>query len=133
MKILIVEDDPTSGRILHKMLQNQAICEVAVNGEEAIERFETAHQNQAPFDLILLDMILPEMKGPEVLHEIRNWETDYQIPKARQVKIIMSTGLEEVENGTGAWENLYDGCVYKPYQRETVIGKIRELGFDIDY
>ncbi|RIL95343.1 DNA-binding response regulator, partial [Staphylococcus equorum] len=82
--ILIVEDDEKIARVLQLELEfAEYEVSIAYTGKEALQQFED-HQ----FDLILLDVMLPELNGLEVLRRIRKKDT--------QVKVIMLTARDAV-------------------------------------
>jgi signal transduction histidine kinase len=67
MRVLLAEDNPTNQFVVHQMLKGFAIdVDVAGNGREAVERACASH-----YDLIYMDMRMPEMDGPEAAREIR--------------------------------------------------------------
>jgi DNA-binding response OmpR family regulator len=93
MKILLVEDDPFLIDIYSTKFQEEGFSvEVAKNGEEF---FSTIGKGEAP-DLVLLDIVLPEMDGWEILRKLnRDDLTD-------GIKIVILSNLgqrEEVEKG----------------------------------
>ena len=60
MKILIVDDDFTSRKILLKYLAEYGQCDVAVDGEEAVEVFKLALNEWEAYDLVCLDIMMPK-------------------------------------------------------------------------
>ena len=71
MKALIVEDDFTSRLLLQGLLQPFGVCHVCINGKEAVEAFKIALDQKEPYDLVCLDIMMPEMDGQTALKEIR--------------------------------------------------------------
>ncbi len=68
MRILLVEDDPTTSKSIESMLQNANFNVYVTNmGEEGIDLAKLYD-----YDLILLDLNLPDMHGHEVLRQLRN-------------------------------------------------------------
>ena len=74
MKTLIVEDDFTSRLLLQELLKGYGPAHVAVNGKEAVEAARMAMDAGEPYDLICLDIMMPEMDGHGALKEIRAQE-----------------------------------------------------------
>ncbi len=71
-RVLIVDDNETNRRIFHKLLDTWGCCpELACSGQEALERLRDAQAQNKNFDLILLDVQMPEMDGLEVEERIR--------------------------------------------------------------
>ena len=91
MRVLIAEDDLISRKILARFLAPYGETVLAANGDEAVERFQEALTAGAPFDLILLDMVMPHKDGLEVLEIIRRAEADAQ-RATNGVPILMLTG-----------------------------------------
>jgi DNA-binding response OmpR family regulator len=87
-KILIIEDDlPTIEAVAFKLSQSGIMASTALNGEEAIERLK-----REKYDLILLDLLLPQKSGFEVLQEIKN------NGQSRDAKVIILSNLGQEEN-----------------------------------
>lgn len=57
MKILIVEDDFTSRKLLQSLLKSYGECDVAVNGQEALDAFDEAKEADEAYKLVCLDII----------------------------------------------------------------------------
>jgi two-component system chemotaxis response regulator CheY len=71
MECLIVEDDFAARKLLQTYLSDYGDCFIAVNGHEAVKVFQEALKQRQPFDLICLDIMMPEMNGHDALQEIR--------------------------------------------------------------
>jgi len=129
MKILIVEDDFISRRILKEILAEYGNCDVVVDGEEAIQAFQLAHEEKAPYDLICLDIMMPNMDGHETLTLIREFEKDRGINGASEVKVIMVTALDDPKTVFKAY---YRGgatsYIVKPIEKEKLVEELRVLG-----
>jgi two-component system chemotaxis response regulator CheY len=95
MKCLIVEDDPVSIQVLEKMVSKYGTFEVADNGQKAIDQFRQAHASNSPYDLILMDILMPEINGLQSVLTIREIESLMNIPLPQRVKIIMTTALND--------------------------------------
>ena len=128
MRILIVEDDFASRKLMQKLLSPYGVCEVVVDGQEAVTAFRESLSNDTPFDLVCLDIMLPKMDGQQVLKEIRKEETERGILGNSGVKIIMTTALSDVENIMSAFRSQCEGYVTKPVSRTRLLAEMRDLG-----
>ena len=76
MKILIAEDDYVSRKFLYKFLSTFGECDVTVDGMEAIEVFLSALEQGQYYDLVCLDIMMPEVDGIKALKTIRLLEEE---------------------------------------------------------
>lgn len=128
MKVLIAEDDFASRKFLLRFLQQYGECDVTVDGQEAIEAFEMAMEDEEPYDLICLDIMMPGVDGYEALKAIRKMEEERDVPESDRVKIIMTTALNDGRNVTKAFSL---GCVAyagKPIDKEKFLNELEKLG-----
>jgi two-component system chemotaxis response regulator CheY len=128
MKTLVVEDDFVSRLVLQKMLMPYGICNIAVNGKEAVEAFVLAQKEGEPYDLICLDIMMPEMDGREALKIIRQKEIELNIPPQNETKIVMITALDTPKEVIDAYYQ--GGCtsyLVKPINKVKVINAVKEL------
>jgi two-component system chemotaxis response regulator CheY len=102
-------------------------CEAVESGTAAIAAFKKAWESWAPFDLITLDIAMPEMVGTEVLYTIREIEKEKNIPKEKQVKILMVTVLSDKDTVITSIQAECDDYIVKPFDRETIIEKIEKI------
>ncbi len=128
MKSLVVEDEFTSRLILLEILKSYGPCHVAMNGREALEAVRAALEARDPYDLICLDIMMPEMDGQEALQRIREEEENRGIPSTRGAKILMTTSLKDIKNVSKAFYSLCDGYLTKPIQKEKLLEELRKLG-----
>jgi two-component system response regulator RegX3 len=113
-KILIVEDEASFSEALAFLLGKEGfVVDTASTGTEALEKF-----SRNEFDLILLDLMIPEISGIEVCRTIR---TQSQVP------IIMLTAKDtEIDKVVGL-ELGADDYVTKPYSRSELVARIRAV------
>ena len=71
MRALIAEDEQTARKLMQAYLRNIATCDVAANGREAVHKFRLALENRQPYDLICMDIGMPDMNGRESMKVIR--------------------------------------------------------------
>lgn len=127
MKILIVEDEFTSRVVMQKLLLPYGEAHVAVNGQEAVEVFARALTDNEPYDLVCLDIMMPEMDGLQVLKEIRRLEGENGIVGPYWVKIIMTTSVDEPKRILEAFNSQCEAYLIKPIERENFIEQLQKF------
>ena len=127
MKTLIVEDDFTSRLLLQEILLKYGPAHVAVNGVEAMAAYRAALEAGERYDLVCLDIMMPEMDGQQALHEIRRLEESHGILSTHGAKIIMTTALSDMKNVSKAYYSLCDGYLVKPIDRATLLDELRRF------
>jgi two-component system, chemotaxis family, chemotaxis protein CheY len=125
MKTLIVEDDFTSRLLLQSILKKWGEVHIAVNGKEAVEAAQSAINGGLPYELICLDIMMPEMDGQAALRAIRKAEEDHGIMSSQGAKIIMTTALSDMKNVHNAYHGLCDGYLVKPIEKSKLIENLK--------
>ena len=128
MKSLIVEDDFTSRVLLQEFLKPFTIAHIAVNGKEAIDVVRTALESGEPYQLICMDIMMPEMDGQSALKHIRALEEARGIFSSQGAKIIMTTALRDMKNAMTSFKGLCDAYVVKPISKAQFLEALRQLG-----
>lgn len=115
--ILIVDDDPISRESLQEVLANQDyMFETAASGAEAIRKARIH-----PPDLILLDVMMPEMDGFEVCRKIR------ALPEIAEVPILVLTALDDRESLINGLNSGADDFLTKPINRYELRARVRSI------
>lgn len=127
MKTLIVEDDFSSRILMHKMLSPYGEVHIATNGKEALDVVGEAVKNNTAYDLICLDVMMPEMDGHTALKKIRELERDSGVVVGTGSKIIMTTALSDSESVVGAFRKECDAYMVKPVERAKLLNQLRKL------
>lgn len=127
MKSLIVEDDFTSRLLLQEILKDLGTVHVAVNGKEAIEAVTKELKWGDQYNLICLDVMMPQMDGQEALEGIRKLEKEKGIFSSEGACIIMTTALDDAKNIRKAFYNLCDGYLVKPIDKEALLKELKRL------
>lgn len=127
MRILVVDDAQFMRNLLCIMLRNLGHCTQAADGREAFEAYKQAFLAKDPFELIFLDIAMPEMDGKETLAAIRKFEQEHGVTENKKAKILMITAFS---NETHLYKSVKDcqGCILKPITREKVREKLTLLG-----
>lgn len=128
MKILLAEDDYVTRKAMDSFLSKYGECDVTVDGMEAVDAFLLALEEEEPYDLVCLDIMMPVMDGYQALMGIRNLEKERNVPKEKQAKVIMTTALNEEKNVKMAFElgcTIYSG---KPIDQVRFEQALKKLG-----
>ena len=128
MKALIVEDDLTSRVRLQEYLKLYGTVQMAVDGNEAVEAVRQALQADQPYDVILLDIMMPGMDGHQALKNIRALEKESGVWPSYAVKIVMTTTLlNDSQSASAAYGSLCDAYLTKPVDKTKLLAKLREM------
>ena len=119
-RVLVVDDNPTNRRILELQTRSWGMLPrgVATPGE-ALELL----QKGDPFDLAILDMLMPEMSGMELAGQIRKLEASQ--PAARPIPLVLSTSLGGREEARGAHE--FTAVLMKPIRQSVLFDVLMTL------
>lgn len=128
MKTLIVEDDFTCRLLLQEYLKNYGASHVAVNGREAVDAVKAALDQGQPYDLICLDLMMPEMDGFQALDEIRDAEKTRGVKPSRGVKVLVTTALDQLTHIQQAFHGLCDAYMVKPIEKPALLSQLQKLG-----
>lgn len=128
LRILISEDDADSRMFISKLMTNYGICDLAVDGIEAIEAFIMALDLGKPYDLICLDVIMPKVDGIKAIKIIREIEQLRHIYDSERVKIIITTALGKTNYVMSAFETGLVAYISKPFEQKNIETAIKMLG-----
>ncbi len=113
-RILVVDDVELNRSMLTRRLERKAFqVETAEGGQEAIERIRTT-----TFDLILLDIMMPEVSGYDVLKEVRKTHSPLELP------IIMATAKDQGEDIVSAFKLGANDYIVKPIDFPVALARI---------
>ncbi|MCF6248071.1 MAG: response regulator [Desulfobacula sp.] len=117
MKFLLADDDFVSRKKAHKILSQYGECDVAANGLEALNAFLRAHNETDPYNLIFLDIDMPDLDGNIVLTKIRQWEASKNIVPQDIAKIIMISSHDPKKALTNELKKGRESFIAKPLNR----------------
>lgn len=128
MRVLIVEDDFTSRKLLSALLTPFGECDIATNGVEAVEAVGMAIEEEEPYQLICLDIMMPKLDGHGALEKIRKLEEAKGYKGRRGARIIMTTALSDSQSILQAFRSQCEGYLVKPINRVKLYDLLREVG-----
>lgn len=114
MKILVVDDQPVNIQIIHQMLNADYQIFMATSGAQAISLCQSN-----PPDLILLDVVMPELDGVATCRLLK------QQPELAHIPVIFVTGMQSQEEEVVCWEAGGADFVLKPVNAVTLKHRIK--------
>ncbi|WP_265820613.1 response regulator transcription factor [Geovibrio ferrireducens] len=115
MRILIVEDEPELNEQLRRTLEAQRYsADSAYDGEQALDRLA-----EVPYDLVILDVMLPKLDGFGVLREARNMGADSPV-----LMLTARTGTDDKIKGLDSGADDY---LTKPFSTDELLARVRAL------
>lgn len=127
MKVLIAEDDFASRKFMLRFFEKYGECDVTVDGKEAVEAYKMAIECGEPYDLICLDIMMPEMDGHQALKTIRKIEEESGVAEDDRIKIVMTTALSETRHVTKAFENGCTAYAGKPINQDKLEAMLKKF------
>lgn len=112
---------------MHRFLSEYGDCDITVNGVEAVDAFQMALEDDEAYDLVCLDIMMPELDGYQTLERIREIEDENNVEEDKKVKVIMTTALSERRYVDRAFQL---GCVAyagKPIDQMKFIYQMKKL------
>ncbi len=132
MKILIVDDEMVNRNLLEILIQPYGKTDVAANGKEAYDAIISAHKQKDPFDVVFLDIMMPEMDGHEVLKNVREWEEENLEHGYSDMKIVMVSALGMKEHILASFKEGCEFYIIKPVSRERIDEVMADMGYSKD-
>ena len=127
LNMLIVDDELYNRTIMKHIVSAFGICDFAVNGVEAVHTFQVARENDQPYDVVFMDILMPEMDGHQALKGIRAFEREVNTPQVKDVVVFMVTCLSSHDNVCKAFFKGYcTDYITKPIRSSKIIAKMRE-------
>jgi DNA-binding response OmpR family regulator len=116
MKVLVVEDEPDIASMLVQGLEEELLeVDLARNGTAALRLSE-----DLPFDLILLDVMLPDLDGIEVVRQLRQ--------RRQETPVLMLTARDALPDIVRGLDSGADDYLTKPFSFSELLARIRALG-----
>lgn len=122
MHVLLVEDDLRISRVVERALQEAGHdVDVAHDGEEGLERAEiSVSVGESPYDLLVLDVMLPRRDGVSIARELRR--------QRQRTPILMLTARDAIDDRVRGLDAGADDYLTKPFALEEFLARVRALG-----
>ena len=117
--------------MMQRLLAPYGEVDVVVDGEEAGEAFRIAWEESKPYDVVFMDIMMPRVDGHEALRRIRASEKEMGIRTVDEVKIVMTTVMEDPKNVVEAYQGGgATAYLVKPIDLDKLKKELEKLGFN---
>ncbi|KAJ3340366.1 hypothetical protein HDU93_007091 [Gonapodya sp. JEL0774] len=121
-RLEFVEDNPINQKVVVKFLSKVLLVpETAVNGREATEKALRAFEEGDPFDIVLMDIMMPIMSGIEAAQAIRSFPPGFPQP------LIIALTANTTERDVQTYREIMEGFISKPIQYNTFITVLEDV------
>lgn len=128
-RVLIVDDSRYQRHLISQALGGDFAPDQAADGREAVTLFAAALSAGTPYDLVVMDILMPELNGHDALAAIRRLEAEYGITAERCVPAVMLSSLDDPANMLRAqYDSGAQAYVTKPFTPATLLEALSSLG-----
>ena len=129
MRILVADDDRLNRKYLVEFLSVYGDCDEVGDGLAAVGAYRSALEEGRPYELLCLDIMMPQMDGIEVLRRVQKvYEEFGEETAGAPPKVIMMTAVEDMEHINESFELGCDAYASKPIDMEKVREVMQSLG-----
>ncbi|MBF0460353.1 MAG: response regulator [Magnetococcales bacterium] len=121
MKMLVVDDEFNNRALMGRLLESYGTVDMVIDGQEAVDAFFLAHAENAPYDLVFMDIMMPNMDGHQAVQAMRRKEAELGLVSRHEVRVVMVTALDSPKEAMKSY--YHDGCtdyVTKPITRQKI-------------
>lgn len=126
-KILILEDNPVAQLLQKSIMKEFGVCDTVKDGESGLDLFRLAHEENFPYSIVLLDLVMPGKSGEEVLKIIRDEEAARNVKGLDRCKVIVSTTTSDSSVLMDLFRAEADAYIVKPLTREKIVRELKNL------
>lgn len=127
IRALCIEDDTICQKRLDMIMRDFCRCDFADNGKLGFEKFKQALESGRPYELITLDIQMPEWDGHQTLKHIREYETQKGILGLDGIKVIMLTSQGTPEHIFSSFREGCEAYVFKSFMGEKLLDEMTKL------
>ncbi|CCO23920.1 response regulator [Maridesulfovibrio hydrothermalis] len=127
MRALIAEDEFVGRKLLSTFMAPLFEIDIVVNGKEAVDAFIMAYEEDNPYAVIFMDIMMPELDGISALEAIRKYEKSNNVDN--NVKVIMTTALDDAKTVIRSFHDAgASAYIVKPVIREKLYEELEKIG-----
>jgi two-component system chemotaxis response regulator CheY len=128
LRILLVDDSKSAQLKILSIVSKYGTCDQAYDGVEALDLVQRSLQANSPYDLIIMDVVMPRMDGFEAVKKIMLLQDAINIPEKDKTKIIMLTSKADPANMMKAhFEIGVKTYLTKPFAEKTLLEAMTNL------
>lgn len=128
-RVLIVDDSRYQRHLITQALGSAFVSDQAADGREAVALFTAALAAGTPYDLVVMDILMPELNGHDALAAIRRLEAEYGLAEEQRVPAVMLSSLDDSANMLRAqYDSGAQAYVTKPFTPTTLLEALSSLG-----
>jgi len=127
LRTLVVEDDCASRLLLQTFLKQYGICDVAGNGREAVDKVRFALERSQKYDLVCMDIMMPELDGRDAVRQIRALELASSVLSTSISKIIMTTVVDDAQEVFRCFRESCDAYLLKPIDLTRLLSQMKSF------
>ena len=121
MRILIVEDDPTTQKLYEAFMIEFGEVTTANDGKEGYNTYCDAYEKGEGFDLIFMDIMMPEVDGLSAVSAIRDYEIEKGLSAEERVPVIMISAMDDTQSLYQAEKAEVLDYIVKPITRKDLL------------
>ncbi|MBF0551224.1 MAG: response regulator [Deltaproteobacteria bacterium] len=127
MKVLIVDDEPETRQAMLGIMEQLGECQAVENGSQAVAAFGKALNDLDLFDLIIIDIKVPQMGGVDALKKIRKLEKDNNLPGSMQAIVMVVTAYSDKNYINACLAAGCDHYILRPFDADVFERKIERI------
>ena len=127
MKTLVIDAEEALKESICNIFATKGACDSANDGNMGLELIKQAFNLNSPYELIILDIVLPEVDGHTIIKKIRAWELAGNIDPLMEAKIVVMSRRRDEPTILQAFRNGATGWINKPASAEDVMLKLNNL------
>ncbi|NQV16739.1 response regulator [bacterium] len=131
MRFLLIEDQKDVRNLLETFLGDFGECDMAEDGIKGLEAVFKSLEEETPYDAVFLDIMMPKLRGQQVLQKIRKLEDAKNILPQKSTRVIMASVLGDSENVMEAFKSQANAYLVKPIMRDKLISTMKKAGLAI--